>query len=149
MLFRSPEFGGVGGWARDKAGTWLPGTNTEAAEWWKNYRKDIQLQERYLLFGGTLTNNEQASWRSADIEPGMNPELIAKNLAIRADLAEKAYEKRRTQYGAGGHNVADAFPARNMPMRNVPKDKAGIPTMVPNFAPPAVDGFSIRVKPGQ
>lgn len=109
-----PEYAGVGGFFRDKAGSWIPGGTTETAEWWKNYRKNVQLIERHASFGGTLTPNEQASWRQADIETGMNPTLITKNLATRANLAEKLYEKARTQHIGGGHNVEDAFPSRGL-----------------------------------
>lgn len=107
-----PEFAGPAGYLKDKAGTYIPGATTETAEWWKNYRKNVQLIERHASFGGTLTPNEQASWRSADIEVGMNPELVQKNLATRSRLAEKVYEKARQQYIGGGHNIEGAFPAR-------------------------------------
>ena len=109
-----PEYAGVGGFFRDKAGAWIPGGTTDTAEWWKNYRKNVQLIERHASFGGTLTPNEQASWRSADIEVGMNPELVQKNLATRANLAEKVYEKARQQHIGGGHNVEAAFPSRGL-----------------------------------
>lgn len=123
-----PEFAGVGGYFRDKLGTYVPGTSTDAAEWWKNYRKNVQLIERHASFGGTLTPNEQASWRSADIETGMNPELVQKNLTLRANLAEKVYEKARQQHIGGGHNVDAAFPTRGL---YVPPGTVQTPTSGP------------------
>lgn len=106
-----PEYGGLKGLTRTTMGTWVGG-NTEAANWWKDYRKNTQLIERHAMFGSALTASEKSAWNAADIQPGMNPKLIAENLAKREALTEKMYDRMRDQYSKGGYKVDDAFPKR-------------------------------------
>jgi hypothetical protein len=80
------------------------GKDKEAVEWWKNYRKQAELVERHALFGAALTPTEQASWRSADIGPGMDAGVIATNLATRTSLAKKVLENTRQDLIDAGHS---------------------------------------------
>ena len=109
-----PEFAGIGGWAKDKLGPYIPGVSEEATNWWRNYRKQVELVQRHAMFGASLTGNEQKSWASADIQPGMKDSVIKANLETRAKLAEKVYEKVRTQRANEGHSVDAAFPSRGL-----------------------------------
>lgn len=90
-----PDFGdkgilGMGGnTSMSTKGTF--GFDGDAVEWWKNYRKQAELVERHALFGAALTPGEQASWQSADIEPGMSAKTIKRNLETRAALATKMF----------------------------------------------------------
>lgn len=68
------------------------GTDADAVDWWKNYLKDVALVERHEKFGSALTPTEQASWKAADINPGMAPKVIERNLKQRAELAKKLFE---------------------------------------------------------
>jgi hypothetical protein len=81
------------------------GTDKDSVEWWKNYRKQSELTERHALFGGALTPTEQASWRSADIGPGMDAKVIATNLKTRADLAQKVADFARQDQIDAGHSA--------------------------------------------
>lgn len=65
------------------------GSDKDSVEWWKNYRKQSELVERHALFGAALTPTEQASWRGADVGPGMDPKVIKRNLETRARLAKE------------------------------------------------------------
>lgn len=80
------------------------GMDKEAVEWWKEYRKQAELVERHSLFGASLTQNEQGSWRSADIGPGMDPAVIQRNLATRVALANKVFENTQQDLIDAGHN---------------------------------------------
>jgi hypothetical protein len=71
------------------------GSDRESVEWWKNYRKQAELVERHSMFGAALTPTEQASWRNADIGPGLDKEVIKKNLQTRANLTKKMLETTR------------------------------------------------------
>jgi hypothetical protein len=71
------------------------GSDRESVEWWKNYRKQAELVERHAMFGAALTPTEQASWRNADIGPGLNKDVIKKNLQTRANLTKKMLETTR------------------------------------------------------
>lgn len=80
------------------------GKDQDAVEWWKNYRKQAELVERHALFGAALTPGEQASWRSADIGPGMDPKTIKRNLATRKELATRVLEMARQDLIDAGHS---------------------------------------------
>lgn len=71
------------------------GSDKDAVEWWKNYRKQSELVERHALFGAALTPTEQESWRNADIGPGVNKDVIKRNLQTRADLTKRMLETTR------------------------------------------------------
>lgn len=101
------SFGGKGvlGLGADKqlAGSAVLGVDKDAVDWWKNYRKMAELVERHAMFGASLTTGEQASWRSADIAPGMNPEVIRRNLVTREALARKVLEATKRDMIDAGH----------------------------------------------
>lgn len=80
------------------------GTDKDAVEWWKNYRKQAELVERHALFGASLTPGEQGSWRSADIHPGMDPAIIRRNLATRQHLTSRMLDTTRQDLIDAGHN---------------------------------------------
>ena len=119
-----PEYAGVGGAAMNLAGKLIPGVDTNAAEWWRNYAKEQQLIERHELFGAALTPTEQMSWRGADISPTMAPEAIQRNLARRAELADKVYNASVARFGKGGYNVG-GFDPRAVAPEQPPAAPAG------------------------
>lgn len=80
------------------------GSDKDTVDWWKNYRKQAELTERHALFGASLTPGEQASWRSADIGPGMHPDVIKKNLATRAALSSRIFGNTRQDLIDAGHS---------------------------------------------
>ena len=107
--FRS-DFAGPTGYLAEKFGPYFPGASDDAAQWWKTYKKQSELTERHALFGASLTPGEQASWRSADISPGMKAETITKNLATRKAIADKVYANGVDRYEKGGYpGVRNAY----------------------------------------
>jgi hypothetical protein len=80
------------------------GADADAVEWWKNYRKQAELIERHALFGAALTPTEQASWRSADIGPGMDAKVVARNLATREKFTKQVLEAARQDSIDAGHS---------------------------------------------
>jgi hypothetical protein len=93
------------------------GTDQKSVDWWKNYRKDVELTERHALFGAALTPTEQASWRSADISAGMDADVIKTNLKTRANLSKKIHEFAQQDLKDAGHNAQriDAIAGRTAP----------------------------------
>ena len=102
------SFGGKGllGFGGDKQlrASEVLGKDADAVDWWKNYRKGAELVERHAMFGAALSAGEQASWRSADIDPGMDPKVIKRNLDTRAALAKKVLEAARQDQIDAGHS---------------------------------------------
>jgi hypothetical protein len=86
-----PEFGGyklpAAGTAANVAGRFLPegvvGKDVaQGAAWWQGYDRYKNVV-RNDLFGSALTRPEQAAFEQADINPGMDPKQIEKNLATQ------------------------------------------------------------------
>lgn len=109
------------------------GVDKGTVDWWKNYRKQAELVERHAMFGASLTQGEQAAWRSADISPGMDPKVVQKNLATRqrlakrvlentvADMSDAGYDPKRVQAIGGRQGSASAL-AGDAPVGIPPMD---------------------------
>lgn len=82
----------------------IMGWDKDAVEWWKTYKKQAELVERHAMFGASLTPGEQASWRSADIAPGMDADVINTNIKARAELAKTMLENTRSDYVGAGYS---------------------------------------------
>jgi hypothetical protein len=129
-----PEFAGAKGAAMTAVGS-LPFASTDAAEWWRNYRREEELIKRHELFGATLTGSEGAAWRAADVNPTMDSGQIAARLARRAQIERDAYTKMLGKLQQGGWNVPGASDA--------PAASAAPPAAAPA---PAGGGWSVKVK---
>jgi hypothetical protein len=112
-----PRFAGLKGAAATVAGNNIPGFTTDASEWWKNYRKEAELVERHAMFGASLTEGEKQAWRDADIGPKMDPAAIQRNLARRAELAQKVFSNAVERQQRAGYNARDVFGAQEQPQR--------------------------------
>lgn len=65
----------------------------EQAAWWRDYKRYIELVERHEFFGATLTKGENLSWKQAEIQIGMKPAEIRKNLRKRAQMMKDLLEE--------------------------------------------------------
>lgn len=79
------------------------GDDTGMGDWWNQYQAKKNVQ-RNKLFGGALTDTERKEWEKADINPGMTPEQIRKNLTRRAGLEQRAAAKLTKAYKSGSYN---------------------------------------------
>jgi len=80
------------------------GMDKDSVNWWKDYRKNIELVERHAMFGASLTVGEQGAWRSADISPGMDADVIKRNLKTRRELAQKVLGNAEQDMVDAGHS---------------------------------------------
>ena len=80
------------------------GVDKDSVDWWKNYRKNAELVERHAMFGASLTQGEKDAWASADISPGMDADVIKRNLSFREKLASKVLDNARQDYIDAGYN---------------------------------------------
>lgn len=103
-----PEYAGKGvfglGADMQMAASANLGADKDSVNWWKDYRKNIELVERHAMFGASLTVGEQGAWRSADISPGMDPEVIKRNLVTRQALAQKVLGNAEQDMIDAGHS---------------------------------------------
>jgi hypothetical protein len=105
----NPEYSGPTMGARTNVGQYI-GTDSNAVDWWKNYRKQSELTERHAMFGSALTEQEQKAWHASDIDPKMKSDVIQRNLATRAALAEKIYNRHRERsINLGYGSVKNAY----------------------------------------
>lgn len=110
-----PEFSGASGAAKNVAGTWIPGVNSDSANWWKEYNNRASLAERHAMFGTALSAGERQAWKDATISPGMTDEVIKHNLQVRARLAAKMYDsqlQRQAAASGGNYDVGAVFQPR-------------------------------------
>ncbi|MCX5517784.1 hypothetical protein OSH10_05000 [Kaistia defluvii] len=100
-------YGGYGtSWAGDITNTL--GRNVGAgfgdqANWWQDYQTRKNLI-RNQLFGAALTAQEKGEFDKADINPGMTPAAIRKNLTRQQELATNAARKMATAYAQQGYS---------------------------------------------
>jgi hypothetical protein len=138
------KFAGGKGYMMERAGQ-IPFIDTDAEEWWRNYRKEAELVQRHNLFGATLTGSEGRAWRAADIAPDMKPATIRANLQRRSEIEKNAFENMVRKLQKGGHNAAEPFGVD----MNAPPAGGRPPATpaAPAAAPPAAAGvWSVKVK---
>jgi len=91
-----PEFGGKGLALVGDVQNWIGSRKAEGygdqADWWSEYYRQAN-QARAELFGATLTKGEAAAFAKTDINPGMDPIQIQKNLNRQRELARSAAYK--------------------------------------------------------
>lgn len=61
------------------------------AAWWRQYKRFIELVERHEFFGATLTRGENISWKQAEINTGMKPAEVRKNLKKRLGMMKSMF----------------------------------------------------------
>lgn len=83
----------------------------DRAEWWQNYNRFGNMV-RNELFGASLQPNEQAAFLQADIHPGMNADLIRKNIETQRRIAEAGIKRKAAAMINEGYNeetIAKAY----------------------------------------
>jgi hypothetical protein len=84
------------------------GVGTEAmrqgASWWQDYAR-YRNQVRNELFGSALTAPEARAFEQADIQPGMDPEQIRRNLTRQREAAMSAAKKLVAPHVLAGKSV--------------------------------------------
>ena len=75
----------------------------EGAAWWQGYDRYKNVV-RNELYGSALTAPEKASFERADITPGMNPDLVKKNLSIQKQIVQNAMRRKADAMGQAGYS---------------------------------------------
>ena len=151
QVFQSykPEYGGVGGMLSKTLGTWSPVSTKaqdDAANWWKQYQNQAALVERHEKFGTALSAGEQQAWRDATIAPGMTPQAIQRNLALRRSMAQKVYNSTLEQYKRAGYpQLGDAFAPIGEPAMTEPQ---GVPQAPRGAMPATIQELTRLLPPG-
>lgn len=84
----------------------------EAQEWWAGWSRFYTLPVRNLLFGATLTPNEQRAWDQADINPGMDPAQIRTRIDAVMSEAKRSAKRRGQVMSTEGFDpqiIKDAY----------------------------------------
>jgi hypothetical protein len=101
------DFGGKGtamiGDAQNLIGRNIGAGKGPQADWWQDYQNQKNLV-RNKLFGSALTATEAAEFDKANINPGMTPDLIRKNLARQKNAAIRAAKRLSGAYQKGGYS---------------------------------------------
>jgi len=111
------------------------GADKDAVGWWKDYKKQAELVERHAMFGASLTTNEQAAWKSADIHPGLDPDVIKNNLAVRDKLARKVLANTAADYSDAGYDSEKINKIAGREQNNIPADAIKMLKANPSLRP--------------
>lgn len=76
------------------------------ADWWANFRQTDNVI-RNSLYGASLTAGEKQAYNQTTISPSMQPGLIRKNLARRAEIIRTALARKVARFKAAGYNPAE------------------------------------------
>lgn len=88
-----PLTGEVTNWIAENMPMFTRQSTEDANQWWKNYRRFQELEDRHELFGSALTASEQAAWKAATISPNTNdPDKVRDNLNLQVRLARDMAE---------------------------------------------------------
>lgn len=120
--YRSEKVGEAANWAARNLGV----GNEDASTWWQDYQGRKNLI-RNQLFGSALTATEKAEFDKANINPGMTPQAIRKNLELQKQATQKAAAKMASAYVKMGYEPEQIEAALGIPLA-----KLGI--SVPNQA---------------
>lgn len=152
-----PEYAGYGsqtvGNLAMTAGRFLPNAvlpqgTEQAATWWQQYDRQKNMV-RNDLFGSALTKPELEAFEKADINPGMKPEVIQKNLAEQRRIIEASVKRKAATLVQSGYNaeaISSAFGMTPEQLGIAGMKKGGAasePTQQPAAAPQA--GQPVRV----
>jgi hypothetical protein len=83
----------------------------DAANWWQGYDRYKNVV-RNDLFGSALTKTEQAAFDQADINPGMDPKVIRKNMEIQQQIVTNGLKRKADAMISSGYDpkaIADAY----------------------------------------
>lgn len=121
---------GVIGEAQNFAGRNLPAVtdnlkhNAEQATWWQSYDRYKNVV-RHDLYGSALTTSEQAAFDKADINPGMQPEQVQKNLAIQKQVVESGIKRKAAALVTAGHDPTTIGQAYGVDLKSMGIQKKG------------------------
>lgn len=96
-----PGVGAVQNWAGQRG---LGGEGLKRqSDWWSDYQNQKNLT-RNALFGSALTATEKAEFDKANIEPGMDPTQVRKNLLRQQEAARAAAAKLAQSWAKQGYS---------------------------------------------
>ena len=143
------KFGGqplIGEWANLYGRTVAPDGSDSAnqASWWQDYQTQKN-KTRNDLFGSALTATEKGEFEKADINPGMSPGAIRKNLERQQNAATRAAKKLADYYTKVGYEPDQIEAAIGVPLSELGISTGNRPAagqqqapMVPAAAPAEV-----------
>lgn len=132
------------GEAANLAGRNVPGLVSqdvkEGATWWQGYDQ-YKNTIRHELYGGALTPTEVGVFEKAQINPGMDPEQIKKNLAIQRDVVQNGIKRKANAMIAAGYDPTTIANAYGVNLKDIGVTATGRGGSTPAApAPPAAPG---------
>lgn len=109
--YKLPAIGNAAMFAGRYAPGMVPKNTADAATFWQGYDRYKNVV-RNDLFGAALTKSEQAAFEQADVNPGMDPEMIRKNLSLQKDVVQNGLKRKANAMIAAGYDpkaIANAY----------------------------------------
>jgi hypothetical protein len=113
--FKDNYVGNLAGAAENLIGRTFKGGGTPGqADWWQRYQAQIN-NVRNELFGAALTPGEKIEFEKAIITPSMEAGIARTNLARQNKILQRAIDRKRQSYKAGGYNMGEVEPLIQIP----------------------------------
>jgi hypothetical protein len=128
----------------------LPGAaSKESAGFWQEYDR-YKNKVRNDMFGSALTATEQAAFERADVNPGMDPAAVRKNLDVQRQALKSAAIKKANALIQAGYDPAPIAAAYGLDLKQfgVQTQRTKGATSIPDGAPaPAQPPAATEAKP--
>ena len=142
--YKSQTLGNLAMTAGRYAPSITPKDTADAAKFWQGYDR-YKNTVRNDLFGSALTRPELEAFEKADINPGMDPEVIKTNLAAQQKLVSDGLKKKANALISAGYDPAVISQAYGVDLKELgvtaqPRGGQQPPAGMPQGAKQAPDG---------
>jgi hypothetical protein len=96
----------------------------DRTNWWQSYDSYKNIV-RNDLFGSALTPSEQGEFMKADIHPGMNADIVAKNLKRQEEIVSAGIKRKAGALVQGGYDAETISRAYGVPLEAMGVQKRG------------------------
>jgi hypothetical protein len=91
---------------------------TAGASWWQGYDR-FKNVTRHELYGAALTPTEQRVFEQADINPGMTPDQIRKNLQVQTNVVQNGLKRKANSLIEAGYDPAPIAAAYGVDLKDL------------------------------
>lgn len=120
------------------------GDVSAGASWWQNYDR-FKNVVRNELFGASLTKGEADAFEKADINPGMTPDQIRKNLKTQTEVAREGLKRKANTLIQSGYDPKAIGSAYGLDVNELdaPRGGGAAPAGATKPAPKLPPGYTV------
>jgi hypothetical protein len=116
----------------------------DRANWWSDYQR-YKLAVRQGISGQSLTASEMSEFDKADINPGMTPDVIRRNLEHQASVLRTSHERRVASLAADKYSPDAIRAASGLDPAKVTSRPVGAPDASQPQKNPLPPGWTVKI----